>query len=139
MAAHHPLVVERMNGYMKPKSELHVADRDPTPSRLPVALAFLKGRTPTMTEPLDERRRRAAFRAKHRGTKEMDWLLGRYAESRLPTMSDADLAEFEQLLAWPDPDLQGWLMAAAPHVGTFEGLIGRIRGFHGLDSPDKPS
>lgn len=84
------------------------------------------------TLPLDERRRRAAFRAAHRGTKEMDWLLGRYADRHLAAMPDAELAEFEQLLAMPDPDLQHWLMATERYAGDFEELIGRIRAFHGL-------
>lgn len=85
-----------------------------------------------MTE-LDTRRRRAAYRAAHRGTKEMDWLLGRYAEAHLDSMSDADLGEFEQLLSLPDPELQGWLM-----TGLLDGdndlspLVDRIRKFHGL-------
>lgn len=85
-----------------------------------------------MTE-LDTRRRRAAYRAAHRGTKEMDWLLGRYAEARLETMTAAELTGFEQLLALPDPELQGWLM-----TGLLDGdndlspLVAEIRKFHGL-------
>ena len=34
-----------------------------------------------MTDDVASRRRRAVFRAGHRGTKEMDWLLGRFAEA----------------------------------------------------------
>lgn len=85
-----------------------------------------------MTE-LDTRRRRAAYRAAHRGTKEMDWLLSRYAEAHLATMPEGELDEFEQLLALPDPELQGWLM-----TGVLDGdndlspLVARIRQFHGL-------
>ncbi len=52
------------------------------------------------------RRRRALYRAQHRGTKEMDHLLGRFAEARLAEMDDAALGLFETLLALPDPDLQ---------------------------------
>ena len=37
-----------------------------------------------MTDDVETRRRRAAYRASHRGTKEMDWMLGRYAERALP-------------------------------------------------------
>jgi len=46
---------------------------------------------------LEERRRRAHYRAAHRGTREMDWLLGRYAEAVAPAMSQADLMDFERL------------------------------------------
>ena len=48
---------------------------------------------------LELRRRRAAYRAAHRGTKEMDWLLGRYGAAHLDAMSEAELATFEQLLS----------------------------------------
>ena len=54
-----------------------------------------------MQSMLDERRRRAAYRATHRGTKEMDWLLGRYAEAHLASMPDAELDEFERLIQEP--------------------------------------
>lgn len=85
------------------------------------------------THELDARRRRALYRATHRGTKEMDWFLGRYAVAQLPDMSDAALALFEQLLAMPDPDLHDWITAARSlGASDFAGLIGDIRTFHGL-------
>jgi antitoxin CptB len=86
-----------------------------------------------MSQALDERRRRALWRATHRGTSEMDWLLGRYAEARLAAMSEAELAEFERLMALPEPDVQEWLMTGVGSAGSaLAPLIGRIRAFHGL-------
>ena len=89
--------------------------------------------TPDTTADLDTRRRRAGYRAAHRGTKEMDWLLGRYAEARLATMADPELAHFEQLLDEPDPTLQQWIMdhAAVPD-DRFAALIQTLRVFHKL-------
>lgn len=86
-----------------------------------------------MTDDVEMRRRRAAYRASHRGTKEMDWILGRFAEAALPQMAGARLAAFEELLALPDPTLQDMVMDAGP-VGDGEigALIADIRGFHGL-------
>ena len=85
---------------------------------------------------LDQRRRRAAYRASHRGTKEMDWLLGRYAEANLPGMDEAALGDFERLLALPDPDLQHWIMTGEARSETdLSQLVGRIREFHGLVQP----
>jgi antitoxin CptB len=82
---------------------------------------------------LETRRRRARYRAEHRGTKEMDILLGLYAAATLATMTAGALEDFERLLAVPDPDLQGWLLTATPPTGTdFTDLVGRIRAFHGL-------
>ncbi len=86
-----------------------------------------------MSDQFDVRRRRAAFRATHRGTKEMDWLLGRYAEATLGTMAAADLDVFEKLIQVPDPDLQAWVLDPttleqiefAPHVNA-------MRTFHKL-------
>lgn len=88
-----------------------------------------------MTDVLDERRKRALYRAMHRGTKEMDWLLGRYAAARLEAMSDADVGELERLMVLPEPALQHWLMTGTGYDGSeFTPLIDRIRMFHGLGS-----
>lgn len=86
-----------------------------------------------MTADLDVRRRRAGYRAAHRGTKEMDWLLGRFAAARLPEMGEAELTRFELLIDEPDPQLQQWIMddAAIPDA-TFAGLIAEVRSFHKL-------
>ncbi|MBM3503271.1 MAG: succinate dehydrogenase assembly factor 2 [Alphaproteobacteria bacterium] len=54
---------------------------------------------------LDERRRRVRYRSWHRGTREMDLLLGGFADRHLATMSADDLEAFERLIALPDPDL----------------------------------
>jgi antitoxin CptB len=79
------------------------------------------------------RRRRAYFRASHRGTKEMDWLLGRFADARLEAMPLPALAEFERLLLLPDPLLHDMIVhpdLAPP--GEFAGLVAELRAFHGL-------
>ena len=83
---------------------------------------------------LDERRRRAAYRAAHRGTKEMDWLLGKYAEQQLATMTDTEIEQFERLIVLPDPDLQEQIMLGTGLGGSeFGELIQRIRSFHGIE------
>lgn len=89
---------------------------------------------------IDTRRRRAAYRANHRGTKEMDWLLGRYGEAHLDTMSEPDLANFERFLALPDPELQSWILNGDVRTeNEFTELVGRIRAFHGLSNADGAS
>ncbi|MEZ5818432.1 MAG: succinate dehydrogenase assembly factor 2 [Hyphomicrobiaceae bacterium] len=88
---------------------------------------------------IDTRRRRAAYRASHRGTKEMDWLLGRFGEAHLTVMSDPDLAAFERLISLPDPELQSWILAGQLRTeNELSGLVNRIRAFHGLDSGPGP-
>ena len=62
---------------------------------------------------LDVRRRKILFRAWHRGTREMDLLMGRFADSALAGLSDAELDEFERLIDVPDGDLLSWIMGEA--------------------------
>jgi antitoxin CptB len=86
-----------------------------------------------MTDDVASRRRRAAFRAGHRGTKEMDWLLGRFADARVADMPLTALVEFERLLVVPDPELHD--MIVYPEItppGEFAELIAQLRAFHGL-------
>ncbi len=83
---------------------------------------------------LDTRRRRAAYRAAHRGTKEMDWLLGRYAAAVLPELEGDSLDRFERLLAMPDPEVQTWLLAPQlAGASEFAELIREMRRFHRLE------
>src|SRR5271156_4632974 len=63
---------------------------------------------------LDERRRRILFRAWGRGVREMDLVMGRFADVHLPTMSEAELAEFERLLDVPDPQVFAWIIGGHP-------------------------
>ncbi len=86
-----------------------------------------------MSTDLETRRKRATYRAQHRGTKEMDLLLGRYATARLEGMSEADLENFEQLLAEPDPTVQQWIMdrQAIPD-DRYAVLIASLKAFHEL-------
>lgn len=57
----------------------------------------------------DVRRKRVKFRAWHRGMKEVDLILGPFADANVDTMDEATLDEFEQLLGVPDNDLYDWL------------------------------
>ena len=87
-----------------------------------------------MFDDLEIRRRRAAYRASHRGTKEMDIVLGRFAEAHLAAMTDTELAQFERLLALPDPMLTQWFSQGATRedVGEFAELVASLRAHHGL-------
>ncbi|NJO56504.1 MAG: succinate dehydrogenase assembly factor 2 [Rhodospirillales bacterium] len=89
----------------------------------------------TPAHDLDTRRRRAAYRAHYRGTKEMDFLLGRYAAAHIATFDEAALTRFEQFLSVPDPDLQRWFLAPEMMAGTdFADLVADVRRFHGMDA-----
>jgi antitoxin CptB len=59
----------------------------------------------TSSETLDSRRKRLAWRASRRGIKEMDLIVGGYADQHLANMTSGELALFEVLLEIPDQDL----------------------------------
>jgi antitoxin CptB len=65
-------------------------------------------------EQLSMRLRRIRYRAWHRGTKEMDLLLGPFADARLEGMATTELDRFETLLEEADTDLLKWLMGQEP-------------------------
>jgi antitoxin CptB len=54
---------------------------------------------------LDDRRKRLLFRCWHRGTKEMDYIFGRFADVHIADLSEEEVADFERLIDLPDPDL----------------------------------
>lgn len=55
-----------------------------------------------------DRRERLRYRSHHRGTKEMDVLLGRFAERHLDDFGVTELADYEALLDEQDQDLYDW-------------------------------
>jgi antitoxin CptB len=64
---------------------------------------------PTEHEKLNNVRKRLAWRASRRGIKEMDIIVGGYADAHLSTMSAKDLITFEALLEIPDQQLLSWV------------------------------
>ena len=57
----------------------------------------------------DVRRKRLLFRSWHRGTRELDLLLGGFAERYLSTFSTNQLEVYEQLLEFSDLDIYRWI------------------------------
>ena len=58
---------------------------------------------------MDAHRRKLLFRSEHRGTKEMDLILGTFAREFLPNATDAEVIAYEELLMESDPDLYNWI------------------------------
>ncbi len=63
---------------------------------------------------MDDRRKRILYRAKLRGMKETDLILGGFAEEYLAAMSPTELDQFESLLEEPDAHLMDWLFDRQP-------------------------
>ena len=90
--------------------------------------------TTRSSDGLDDRRKRLLFRCWHRGTREMDLILGRFADAEISTLSDAELAELEQLIEMPDPDLYAALTGNTAPAPQFAGaLFVRIKSFRPSD------
>ena len=60
-------------------------------------------------EELDNRRKRLIFRSWHRGMREMDLIMGTFADVNVPAMDVAELDLYEELLNTPDPDVYDWI------------------------------
>lgn len=56
------------------------------------------------------RRKRLRYRAWHRGTKEMDLILGPFADAHTDAMDSAELDRLEALMDEEDPPLLTWVM-----------------------------
>lgn len=80
---------------------------------------------------LDPRRRRMLFRAWHRGMKEMDILMGKFADANLAGLSGEDLDALEALMDAPDPDIFKWLTGAEPTPAAYDtALFAKLKRFH---------
>lgn len=79
---------------------------------------------------LDARRKRLLFRCWHRGTREMDLILGRFADAEIGNLSDAGLDELERLLEVNDPDLYAAITGDKVLPADVTGvLLARIKAF----------
>ena len=70
--------------------------------------------TTRSSEGLDARRRRLLYRAWHRGTREMDLIMGGFADVMIGTLTEAEIDAFEQLSEQPEPDLYAWITGDRP-------------------------
>lgn len=85
---------------------------------------------------LDERRRRLLFRSWRRGMREMDLIMGRFAEAHIDRLSAAELDSYEQLMAVPDPDLHAWITGECPAPANYDSaLFRRLCDFHQRTHP----
>ena len=80
---------------------------------------------------LDPRRRRLLYRAWHRGTREMDLVMGRFMDSAIEGFSDAELDEVERWIDLPDPQLYAWVSGEQAAPADYDtALFRRWRAFH---------
>jgi antitoxin CptB len=80
---------------------------------------------------LDERRRRLLFRSWHRGTREADLIMGRFADMHIGTLDDAELDQYEHLLDAIETDLLAWVTGVADVPAEHDtSMFRRVRDFN---------
>jgi antitoxin CptB len=70
--------------------------------------------TTRSSEGLDTRRRQILFRAWHRGMREMDLIMGPFADAAIDRLTDAEVGAFERLIQVPDQMVLAWVMDNGP-------------------------
>lgn len=76
-----------------------------------------------MDETLQTRLKRLKIRSWRRGMKEMDLILGGFADRELHRLSAKDLDAYEALMTQNDPDIYSWITGAAKTPDEFKGAI----------------
>jgi antitoxin CptB len=66
-----------------------------------------------VTSPSQIRRKRLLFRSWHRGTRESDLILGRFADAHIAGFDEAQLDHYEALLECADADIFDWVSGRA--------------------------
>ncbi|MGQ0445499.1 MAG: FAD assembly factor SdhE [Beijerinckiaceae bacterium] len=85
---------------------------------------------------LEARRRRILFRSWHRGMREMDLVLGRFADAELGSLGSSELDDYERLLDADDRDVFGWLTFAVETPRLYDTpVLRKIRAFHRRAGP----
>ncbi len=77
-------------------------------------------------ETTEARLKRMRMRSWRRGTKEMDLILGPFADAELPGLAEADLEIYDLLLDENDQDLLPWVLGQAPAPAALSAMIARI-------------
>ncbi len=83
-----------------------------------------------MSEDQETRLRRLRLRSWRRGIKEMDLILGPFADAELAALGEAELEAYERLLEEPDWDLYAWVTGRAETPTAHEAMVARLRRRH---------
>lgn len=81
---------------------------------------------------LDLRLRKLKFRLWHRGIREMDLVMGGFADAELMNLSETELTEVEGWLDIPDQQMFAWVNGSeTPPADLDTPLFRKLRTFHG--------
>jgi antitoxin CptB len=77
------------------------------------------------------RHRRILYRSWKRGMREMDLILGRFADAEIANLCESELNDYERLLEAQDPDIFSWITGEAIPPASYDTpVLRKIRNFH---------
>ncbi len=87
--------------------------------------------TTRSSDGLDPRRRRLLFLSWHRGIREMDLIMGRFANDEIEQLAGRELDDFERLTQLPDQELLAWVTGERETPAEYDTVVfRRMRDFH---------
>jgi antitoxin CptB len=94
-------------------------------------LAFANAMTERSSAGLDMRRRKLLFRAWRRGVREMDLMVGRFADAYIGSLDAAGLDDFERLIEVPDAVLYAWVVGTEDVPASYDtAVLTKLKMFH---------
>ena len=85
---------------------------------------------------LDPRRRRVLFRCWHRGMREVDIIMGSFADAHIADLDETELDDLEALMELPDRDIFAWFVDERPVPANLDtALFRKMKIFHTHDRP----
>ncbi len=85
-----------------------------------------------MSETPEHRLKRLKIRSWRRGTKEMDMILGPFADHAMASLSPAELDAYESMMAENDQELYVWMSGRAPAPAEHAMITEIVRKYHKL-------
>jgi antitoxin CptB len=95
--------------------------------------------TERSSEGLDVRRRKLLFRAWRRGVREMDLIVGRFADAHIDKFDATGLDDFERLIEAPNAALYAWVVGAEAVPANYDtAVLASLRSFHARTGTARP-
>ena len=92
-----------------------------------------------MSSSSEIRRKRLSFRSWHRGTRESDLILGRFADAHLAGFEEAQLDRYEALLDCADADIFDWVSGRTAPPAEHDHDVTRLLVSFSNTNPHPPS
>ena len=67
------------------------------------------------------------YRSTYRGSREMDFLLSKFAHNALGSLNQEEMQNYADLLDMEDPDIYDWVMSKKPTPDKFLNIVDRIK------------